>query len=44
MYMKHNDKKNFLKKHKNIVNIPFNFTNFGSQIILNQLKRNIDEN
>ena len=44
MYMKNYDKKKFLKKHKNIVNIPFNFTTFGSQIILNQLNINKNEN
>ncbi len=32
-YMKSNQKKYFLKRNKNIVNVPFKFTNEGSKII-----------
>ena len=39
MYMKKKDRSDFLKKNKNLVSIPFNFTSLGSQIILNQLSK-----
>ncbi|MFL2876005.1 MAG: kinase [Candidatus Pelagibacter sp.] len=32
-YMKENEKKSFLKKNKNIVHVPFKFSEFGSEII-----------
>ena len=37
MYMKKNDRVEFLKKNKRLITIPFNFTSDGSRIILNQL-------
>ena len=36
MYMKEKDKKNFFKKFKKLVNIPFNFTKNGSEIIFDE--------
>ena len=32
-YMKENEKKSFLKKNKNIVHVPFKFSEFVSEII-----------
>jgi D-glycero-alpha-D-manno-heptose-7-phosphate kinase len=37
MYMKNKNAKNFFKRYKNIINVPFNFTKDGSQVILNNL-------
>ena len=37
MYMKKEKAKKFFKRHKNILNVPFNFTKDGSQVILNNL-------
>ena len=37
MYMSRKNAKKFLKKHNKIVNIPFNFSKEGSQIILNNI-------
>ena len=37
MYMESNKRKNFFKKYKNLVNIPFNFTTSGSQIIFDKI-------
>ena len=34
-YIKENQKKNFLKKNRKILNIPFKFTDAGSEIIFN---------
>ena len=39
MYMKKNDRKRFLNSNKNVVNIPFNFTEVGSKIIFNNLNK-----
>ena len=44
MYMKKKDRAVFLKKNKKLVTIPFNFTSVGSQIILNQLSKDSNEN
>ncbi len=44
MYMKKKDRAVFFKKNKKLVTIPFNFTSFGSQIILNQLSKVSNEN
>ena len=44
MYMKKKDRAVFLKKNKKVVTIPFNFTSLGSQIILNQLSKDSNEN
>ena len=44
MYMKKKDRAVFLKKNKKLVTIPFNFTSLGSQIILNQLSKDSNEN
>ena len=37
MYMKKGEREKFLKKNKKLVNIPFNFTSIGSQIIFDKL-------
>ncbi len=37
MYMKKNERKNFLKKNKKLIDIPFKFTTTGSEIIFDQL-------
>ncbi len=37
MYMKNKNAKKFFRRHKNIINVPFNFTKEGSQVILNNL-------
>jgi D-glycero-alpha-D-manno-heptose-7-phosphate kinase len=37
LYMKKESSKNFFKRYKNIINVPFNFTKDGSQVILNNL-------
>ena len=34
-YIKENKKKNFLKKNRKLLNIPFKFTDTGSEIIFN---------
>ena len=39
MYMKKEHRKNFFKDNKQIIDIPFNFTNEGSQVIFKNLKR-----
>lgn len=39
MYMKHKYRKNFFKKNPKLINIPFNFTNEGSEIIFKNLER-----
>ena len=35
-YMKKKEKKSFLKKNKNIVHVPFKFSEFGREIIFNK--------
>ena len=37
MYMKKKNRIKFFKKNKKIINVPFNFTNEGSQIIFNNI-------
>ena len=37
LYMRRKNAEKFLKKYNKIINIPFNFTNEGSQIILNNI-------
>ena len=37
MYMKRKNRMKFFKKNKKIINVPFNFTNEGSQIIFNNI-------
>ena len=37
VYMKNENAKKFFKRYKNIINVPFNFTKDGSQVILNNL-------
>ena len=37
MYMKKQNAKKFFRRYKNIINVPFNFTKDGSQVILNNL-------
>ncbi len=37
MYMKKENTKKFFKKYNKIINVPFNFTKDGSQVILNNL-------
>ena len=44
MYMKKKNRAVFLKKNKKLVTIPFNFTSLGSQIVLNQLSKDSNEN
>ena len=44
MYMKKKYRAVFLKKNKKLVTIPFNFSSLGSQIILNQLSKDSNEN
>ena len=39
MYMKENAKRDFLKKFKNSINVPFKFSSNGSKIIFNNLKK-----
>ena len=39
MYMKNNDRREFFKKFKNIINVPFDFSSSGSQIIFNNLEK-----
>ena len=41
MYMNKNKKKNFFKRNKKLVNIPFTFTNLGSEIIFDKLIKKI---
>ena len=36
--------RNVTKKNKKLVTIPFNFSSLGSQIILNQLSKDSNEN
>ena len=37
LYMKKKNSKKFFKRYKNIINVPFNFTKDGSQVIMNNL-------
>ena len=37
VYMKKENAKKFFKRYKNVINVPFNFTKDGSQVILNNL-------
>ena len=37
LYMKKENAKNFFKKHKKVINVPFNFTKVGSQVIMSDL-------
>ena len=39
IYMKKEKQKHFLKRIKNITNIPFKFSNKGCEVILNSLKK-----
>tara|TARA_B100000959_G_C14920775_1_gene599405 strand:- start:419 stop:1411 length:993 start_codon:yes stop_codon:yes gene_type:complete len=39
MYMKEKQRKDFFKKHKTLINIPFNFTTSGSEVIFDQITR-----
>ena len=39
MYMKENAKRDFFKKFKNSINVPFKFSSHGSKIIFNNLKK-----
>ncbi len=39
MYMKEKQRKIFFKKYKNLINVPFNFTSSGSEIIFDQITR-----
>ena len=39
MYMKNEHRKNFFKNNRNLINVPFNFTSEGSQVIFRNLKR-----
>ena len=39
MYMKKKHQKSFFKQNKKLINIPFNFTNEGSQVIFRDLNR-----
>ena len=39
MYMKEKQRKVFFKKYRNLINIPFNFTTSGSQVIFDQITR-----
>jgi len=39
MYMKNKSRKRFFSSNKKVVNIPFNFTDIGSKIIFNNLKK-----
>ena len=39
MYMKENAKRDFFKKFKNSINVPFKFSSNGSKIIFNNLKK-----
>ena len=41
MYMNKNKRKNFFKRNKKLVNIPFTFTNLGSEIIFDKLIKKI---
>ena len=38
MYMKENERKNYFKKNSRLINVPFQFTNSGSEIIFDYLK------
>jgi len=39
MYMKEKQRKVFFKKYRNLINIPFNFTTSGSEVIFDQITR-----
>jgi D-glycero-alpha-D-manno-heptose-7-phosphate kinase len=39
MYMKNEHRKNFFKNNRKLINVPFNFTSEGSQVIFRNLKR-----
>ena len=39
LYIKNEKKDFFLKKFKNIINIPFKFSNKGCEVILNSLDK-----
>ena len=39
MYMKKRKAKKIFRRHKNIINVPFNFTKDGSQVILNNFMK-----
>ena len=39
MYMKEKQRKVFFKKYRNLINVPFNFTTSGSEIIFDQITR-----
>ena len=39
IYMKNDYRKSFLKNNPKLINVPFNFTNEGSQVIFRHLKR-----
>ena len=39
LYIKNDKKDFFLKKFKNIINIPFKFSNIGCEVILNSLDK-----
>ena len=41
MYMNKNKRKNFFKRNKKLVNIPFTFTSLGSEIIFDKLIKKI---
>ena len=38
-YVRDEVKKNFIKKNNKMINIPFNFSNSGSEILFKDLKR-----
>tara|TARA_B100001250_G_scaffold413373_1_gene447297 strand:+ start:136 stop:1128 length:993 start_codon:yes stop_codon:yes gene_type:complete len=39
MYMKEKQRKNFFKKNKTLINVPFNFTTSGSEVIFDQITK-----
>ena len=39
MYMRNKYRKSFFKNNPKLINVPFNFTNEGSQVIFRDLKR-----
>ena len=41
MYMDKNKRKNFFKRNKKLINVPFSFTNTGSEIIFDKLTKKI---
>ncbi len=41
MYMDKNKNKNFFKRNKKLINVPFCFTNSGSEIIFDKLTKKI---